>query len=798
MFVPISWLKDYVNIDNIEIKKYCDDMIMSGSNLEEVYHYGKNIENVVVGKILKIEPHPDADKLIITSIDVGTEVLTIVTGAKNVKENDYVPVVKVGGKLPTGMKIKKGKLRGVESFGMLCSGEELGFSDSVIPLAHKDGILILDQEYPLGMDIVEALELNEEVVEFEITPNRPDCLSIIGMARETAAVYQEKVKYPSTDLKNEIEDVNQYIDVEIKNSELCKRYIARVVKDIKIQQSPWWLQKRLICAGVRPINNIVDVTNYVMLEYGQPLHAFDINYLSGGKIIVDNAKNDQVFTTLDNTERKLDDSVLMINDAEKGVALAGVMGGLNSEVNDNTTTILLEGANFSADSIRATSKKLGLRTEASARFEKGIDSHLCYDAVNRACMLIEQLGAGTVVSGIVDKYPNPKADEAKTIKVRGNRINDLLGTNMKIEAIGELYTRLEMKVKQQDDILLVTPPTARLDLKQEVDFLEEAARMYGYDKLDMTVPKGDTQGGKNKKQRLEDLVKNTLIAQGLNEIQTYSFVSPKGIDLIKTPEVSVKRNFVKLLNPLGEENSVMRTSLIPNMMEVIMRNHNRSNPYMAAFEIGKTFIKSEDQELPIESTDLVIGMYGDNEDFYTLKGIVETLFERTGVYDVEFIPETNHSTFHPGRCANIVCNNMHFGVLGELHPDVLENYDLSTRTYVCELNFDTINTNANTEKYYTPLPKYPAMSRDIALVVEESVYVKEIEDIIKQNGGKLLENIELFDIYRGKQVKEGLKSVAYSLTYRDLNKTLTEEEVTKVHSKILKALEVQLSATLRD
>lgn len=799
MFVPISWIKDYVNIDNIDLKDFCDDMIMSGSNIEEVHHYGEGIKKVVVGKIKKIIPHPDADKLIITTVDVGEEELTIVTGAPNVKESDYVPVVKVGGWLPGGVKIKKGKLRGVESFGMLCSGEELGLSDSVIPIAHKDGIWILDQEYPLGMDIMEALGLNEDVVEFEITPNRPDCLSIIGMAREAAAVYKDKVNYPSTELLKEKDDISQYINIEIKNTELCKRYTAKVVKDIKIEQSPWWLQKRLICAGVRPINNIVDITNYVMLEYGQPLHAFDMRYLSGGKIIVDTAANGQIFTTLDDVERKLDSSMLLINDAEKGVGLAGVMGGVNSEVSDDTTTILLESANFNADTIRATSKKLGLRTEASARFEKGIDPNLCHAAVNRACKLIEEIGAGTVVAGLIDEYPNPQASEAKTIKVRCSRINDLLGTSMTVTDISDLFERLEMEVEQQGDDLLVKPPTARLDLKEEVDFLEEAARIYGYDELEMTVPKGNVQGGKSKKQRLEDLAKETLIALGLNEIQTYSFVSPKGADLIKVPEVSMKRNFVELLNPLGEENSVMRTSLVPNMMEVLMRNHNRNNPYAAAFELGKIFIRTENQEdLPKESLSLVAGLYGNDIDFYALKGIVEVLFQKIGLKNLEFIPETNHPTFHPGRCANIVYDNMYIGVLGELHPDVQENYDMSTRTYIFELNFDNVIAYANTDKYYAPLPKYPAMVRDIALVVEENVYVKAIEDIIKQNGGKLLEKIELFDIYRGKQVKEGFKSVAYSLTYRDLNKTLTEEEVSKAHSKVVTALEEQLSAALRD
>lgn len=796
MFVPVSWLKEYVDINNIDIKEFCDKMIMSGSNIEETHSFGQNIQDVVVGKILEIEKHPDADKLSICSVDVGEEKLTIVTGATNIKEEDYIPVVKAGGILPGGIEIKKGELRGVESNGMLCSAKELGFSDNVIPVAHKDGIFILDKAYPLGIDIVDALELKEEIVEFEITPNRPDCLSMIGIARETAAVFLKTLTYPDTKVNNEMDNVNNYISIEIKKPELCKRYVGRVVKDIKIEQSPWWLQKKLITSGVRPINNIVDITNYVMLEYGQPLHAFDLDYLAGNKIIVDTARDHQRFTTLDDAERELDSSMLLINDGEKGVALAGVMGGVNSEVKDDTTMILIESASFNADNIRATSKKLGLRTEASSRFEKGIDSNLCLDAVNRVCKLIEILGAGTVVKGTVDVYP--KVEEPKIIKVRANRINTLLGTKLRIDEIADIFKRLEMKVECQNDDLYVEPPTVRLDLKSEIDFLEEVARIYGYDNLDITVPKGNVQGVKTNKQILEDMVKETLIALGINEIQTYSFVSPKGVDMIKLNESSMKRNFVKLINPLGEENSVMRTTLIPNMIEVLVRNYNRNIPNAAAFEIGRVFLPVENEKLPMEPVSFVLGMYGEKNDFYQLKGIVEAVLEKIGIKDIEFLPEKHHPTFHPGRCANILYKDTFIGTIGELHPDVAENYDIGTRTYIAEMDFENILMVANTEKYYAPLPKYPAMVRDMALVVEEQTYVKEIEDIVKQYGGKILEKIELFDIYRGKQVKEGYKSVAYSLTYRNLNKTLTDEEVSAVHQSILEALKEKLGVTLRD
>ncbi len=796
MLVPISWLKEYVNIKDMESKDFLDRMIMSGSNIEEVHHYGEGIKKVVVGKVLKVEKHPDADKLFVITVDIGSEVLTIVTGADNVHEEDYVPVVQSGGWLPGGIKIKKGKLRGIESNGMLCSAQELGFGDNVVPAAIKEGILILDQAYPLGMDILEALDLKEEVVEFEITPNRPDCLSILGMAREAAAVFSDTIKYPSTDIKHNTDDINDYISVQIEKPELCKRFTVKAIKDIVIRQSPWWLQKRLMASGVRPINNIVDITNYVMLEYGQPLHAYDLRYVSGNKIVVDTASDSQKFTTLDGVERQLNSKMLMINDAKEAVGLAGVMGGLNSEIKDDTVSILIEAANFDADNVRATSKKLGLRTEASSRFEKGVDTNLTLDAVNRACKLIEELEAGTIIAGTIDVYP--KTEEPRRIKVRPDRINALLNTNMSTDELADLYKRLEMEVDLGDGAdLYVQPPTVRLDLKEEVDLLEEAARIYGYDNLDATIPKGYTQGGNSSKLDFQNMVKEVLAASGLNEIQTYSFASPKGADMIELPEASIKRNFIKLINPLGEENSIMRTTLIPNMMETLIINYNRNINRAAAYELGRIFLPS-DTELPNEAISLVLGAYGQKNDFYMLKGIVETLLDKIGIKGAEYEPEANHSTFHPGRCANILYKNEYLGIIGEIHPDVAENYDISARVYICELDFESILLNADTEKIYSPLPKYPAMDRDMAIVVEEKVYVREIEKIILENGGKILENVELFDIYRGKQVKEGHKSIAYSLTYRNAEKTLTDGEVNRVHSRIIKALKEKLGAELRE
>lgn len=823
MLVPIEWLKDYIDLD-VTTEEFCDRMIMSGSNLETCEHFCEEMENVVVGKIEKIEKHPDADKLVVCMLNVGKEEpVQIVTGAPNVFEGALVPVALHKSRIPGplhgqpkqegGVKITKGKLRGVESFGMLCSAEELGFEDKVVPVAHKDGIWILEGDYELGQDFAEALGLKQAVVDFEITPNRPDCLAMVGMAREASATFKKPFTYPDTDIKDENGkgETKDYVSVDIKNPESCKRYVARIVTDVKVEQSPWWLQKRLMYAGMRPINNIVDITNFVMLEYGQPIHAFDINQVKGGRIIVENAAEGEKFVTLDNNERTLTKDMLLIKDEERGIAIAGVMGGLNSEIEEDTTTIIVESANFSGDSVRATSKKLGLRTEASSRFEKGIDPNLCEAAADRVCRLIELIGAGKVCRGSVDNYPNPET--AKTIDIRVDRINHVLGIDITREDMVSMLERLEIKVEGSGNVMTVTPPTVRQDLLEEEDYIEEVARLYGYDKLPVTLPKGNCEAGISDERALRDLTRNSLCGMGLNEIQTYSFVSPKGVDNVRIDEDSWERAFVKLINPLGEENSVMRTILTPNMMEVLARNYSRNIDKVKAFEIGNTFMANmlNEEELPDEQYSLCIGMYGKNEDFFSLKGIVEELLKVLGIKGAVFEAESEYGVYHPGRCARIAVPSGRqgaedadilydeLGIMGEIHPDVAENYGMDgVRIYCCELMFDAIMRHADTEIVYTPLPKYPSTSRDIALLVDEDMAVGKIEEVIRKHGKKILENVKLFDVYRGKQVEEGKKSVAFTLTYRDKDKTLTDDEVAAVHNDVLNALKDKLNAVLRE
>lgn len=823
MLVPIEWLKDYIDLD-VTTEEFCDRMIMSGSNLETCEHFCEEMENVVVGKIEKIEKHPDADKLVVCMLNVGKEEpVQIVTGAPNVFEGALVPVARHKSRIPGplhgqpkqegGVKITKGKLRGVESFGMLCSAEELGFEDKVVPVAHKDGIWILEGDYELGQDFAEALGLKQAVVDFEITPNRPDCLAMVGMAREASATFKKPFTYPDTDIKDENGkcETKDYVSVDIKNPESCKRYVARIVTDVKVEQSPWWLQKRLMYAGMRPINNIVDITNFVMLEYGQPIHAFDINQVKGGRIIVENAAEGEKFVTLDNNERTLTKDMLLIKDEERGIAIAGVMGGLNSEIEEDTTTIIVESANFSGDSVRATSKKLGLRTEASSRFEKGIDPNLCEAAADRVCRLIELIGAGKVCRGSVDNYPNPET--AKTIDIRVDRINHVLGIDITREDMVSMLESLEIKVEGSGNVMTVTPPTVRQDLLEEEDYIEEVARLYGYDKLPVTLPKGNCEAGISDERALRDLTRNSLCGMGLNEIQTYSFVSPKGVDNVRIDEDSWERAFVKLINPLGEENSVMRTILTPNMMEVLARNYSRNIDKVKAFEIGNTFMANmlNEEELPDEQYSLCIGMYGKNEDFFSLKGIVEELLKVLGIKGAVFEAESEYGVYHPGRCARIAVPSGRqgaedadilydeLGIMGEIHPDVAENYGMDgVRIYCCELMFDAIMRHADTEIVYTPLPKYPSTSRDIALLVDEDMAVGKIEEVIRKHGKKILENVKLFDVYRGKQVEEGKKSVAFTLTYRDKDKTLTDDEVAAVHNDVLNALKDKLNAVLRE
>ena len=797
MLVPISWLNSYIKIEE-DIETFCSSMIMSGSNIETVQRFGEGIEGVIIGKILSVEKHPKADKLVVCQVDVGTEVVQIVTAATNVFAGAYVPVVMAGGVLPGGIVIRKGLLRDVESDGMMCSAKELGLDDKVIPILHKDGIFILDQAYELGQDVFTALGLYEKTVEFEITPNRPDCLSMIGMAREAAAVFGGGLMYPETTCQSEEGAAAEYVSVEIKKPELCSRYTARIVKDIKIAPSPWWLQKRLITAGMRPINNIVDVTNYVMLEYGQPIHAFDLRMIAGSKIIVDTAEAGQSFTTLDGTPRKLNRDTLMINDGEKAVAIAGIMGGLNSEILPDTTCILIESANFNGDNIRSSSKKLGLRTEASARFEKGIDANLCLNACDRVCKLIEEIGAGKVVGGSVDAYSTIEAPRITPIRTK--RVNALLGIDLTEVDMERILHRLEMKTESQGGIICVTPPTVRQDLNAEIDFVEEIARIYGYDALPTTLPKGNMTAQKPARQILRDLVRDSLVALGMNEIQTYSFANPKGLDNLNIPQEGLLRNYVKLLNPLGEDSGMMRTSLAPNMMEVLGRNYSRNIPGVKAFEIGNVFLNFEDnpEDLPNECEFLSLAAYGPQESFFTLKGVLSELTVKLGIKPLTYTPKENYPMYHFGRCATISSEDVILGIMGEVHPDVSDRYNIDTRVYCCELDLDKLYALANIDRLYTPLPKYPAVTRDIALLVEEETFVGAIEAVIRESAGPLLEKVELFDVYRGKQVKEGHKSVAFNLTYRDLQKTLTDDEVVKAHQKVLDALKNTMNAVLRE
>ncbi|MBU5307351.1 phenylalanine--tRNA ligase subunit beta [Clostridioides mangenotii] len=794
MLVPLKWLRDYVDID-IDVNEFADKMTMSGSKVEKVDFYGENIENVVVGKILEIKQHENADKLIVTKVDIGEKVIQIVTGAQNVSEGDYIPVAVHGAKLPGGVKIKSGKLRGEVSEGMMCSAEELGIDPHYVKENSKDGILLLDFEdsYELGKDVREVLGLNDALIEFEITSNRPDCRCILGIAREAAVTLGKNTKYPKVEVKESDEEIK--FEINIENQDLCRRYSARMVRDVKIEPSPYWMQRKLIEAGVRPINNIVDITNFVMLELGQPMHAFDLKQVSTGKIVVRNAEDGEKFVTLDDTERELDKDMLVITNGERSLALAGVMGGANSEVTEGTTEILFESANFKAENVRATSKKLGLRTESSSRFEKGINQDLANLAVDRAAQLVELLGAGRVLKGVVDEYPTKH--EPKSITVNVDRINRLIGVEIPASEMIAILESLEFKCElNSSNEIIAKVPSFRLDMEQEADFVEEIARIYGYDKIPTLELEGNpTIGMKTDKQKFSDTVKDSLVALGSDEILTYSFVSPRGIDKINEPKDSAKHNFVKILNPLGEETSVMRTTLIPNMLDVVATNVSHRVEELSVFELGHIFEAAIVE--PNQLDRLCIGMYGKGKDFFTLKGMVETVFEKIGFAGYEIEPENNNTTFHPGRCAKIVYNNKNIGTLGELHPDVIENYDLGQRVYVAEIDVDSVFANSDETALYKPLPKYPSTSRDIALVVKDNIYVKQIDDIISANGRGLIEDFKLFDVYTGDQIEKGYKSIAYSITYRSKDRTLTDEDVAKVHDKILSELSEKLDANLR-
>ena len=796
MKVPMSWLKEYTDIP-FTPQEYADAMTMSGTKVEGIENLGEAISGVVVGKINTIASHPDADKLVVCQVDVGDEQVQIVTGADNISEGDYIPVALNGAKLPGGFKIKKTKLRGVPSNGMMCSIQELGLSKDDYPDADENGIYILGKPYPLGTDAKEILGLDENIVEFEITSNRPDCLSVLGLARETAVTLNNELKIPEVEVKEIGEDANTYAQVKVEAPDFCPRYAARIIKNVKIAPSPAWMQKKLRACGVRAINNIVDITNYVMLEYGQPMHAFDLDKLAGKQIVVRRAAKGEKMATLDEQQRTLDSNMLVIADAKEPIAVAGVMGGANSEVDESTTTILFESANFNGSAVRLTAKKLGMRTEASARFEKGLDIENVVKALNRACQLIADLGAGEVVSGVIDA--NHSTGGARKLPLDVEKINRFLGTDIDKAYMVDVLKKLDFDV--HIDSMQVTVPSFRQDVEAEADLAEEIARIYGYDNITPTLLAGEaTQGGRNAKQTMEDRIKDCLIGQGLSEIMTYSFTSPNMLKQLNIPQQSPLTNVVTISNPLGEENSIMRTTTMGGMLEVIARNVNRRIDQASLFEIGSIYIPKAlpIKELPKEKQIISLGMYGEKVDFYDLKGAIEELLYIMGIEKYEVLPCKDNPSFHPGRTANIYIKDKEVGVFGEVHPTVAENYEIDVRVYVGLLDFESVLGHANLVRTYKPLPKYPAVTRDIAMLVRDEILVKQIEDIIKKCAGNLLEEVHLFDVYKGKQIPEGMKSVAYALTFRAQDRTLTDEDIQSVFDKTVKALKEGLSAQLRE
>lgn len=795
MLAPVRWLKEYVDI-HLSTNEFGERMTMSGTKVERIENIGEEIQKVVVGKILEINTHPNADKLVITKVDVGEEVLQIVTGATNISEGNFIPVALVGSRLPGGVKIKKSKLRGVESYGMMCSAQELALNLESLPQNQLTGIYIFNEEYPLGMDVKEILGLDDEIIEFELTNNRPDCLSIIGLAREAAATLNKPLVLPEITIQKEEDNIKNYMEIEVENPELCKRYTGKMVKDIKIAPSPKWMQDRLLKVGIRPINNVVDVTNYVMMEMGQPLHAYDYNKLEEKKIIVRTAYEREKLVTLDGKERNLDPSILMIADSNHSLGMAGIMGGENSEIEEDTNIILLEAANFDSNNIRLTAKKVGLRTEASNRFEKGVDPNLTEIAINRAAQLLENINAGVVIGGMLDSYKAPV--EPHSVLVDPKWVNELIGIDISPEQMASYLESLDMEVEIGDD-LKIKVPTFRQDLQIAEDIAEEVARLYGYDKIPSTMMSGITVEGKRTyKQKLEDKVKNLLVAEGGSEIYTYSFNAPQSVEELRIPAQDPYRKTIKIINPLGEENSMMRTTLIGNMMQVVSHNihHNVEKAFL--FELGTTYQSKElpIKELPDEKKILCMGMYGEI-DFFHMKGAIENLLDLCGILKHKF-EAVDYPTFHPGRTAKVLHQGELLGIFGEVHPDTAENFDISQPVYIAEIDFDLLTKKSNLERRYEQLPKYPAVTRDIALLMKEEIPAREVEKIIEAKGSNLLESYTLFDVYQGKQIPEGYKSLAYSIVYRKQSRTLTEQEVNNVHEIIIKKLQDKLEAQLRE
>ena len=805
MNTALSWIKAYVPDLSCTDQEYFDAMTLTGTKVEGYERMDKNLEKIVIGQIEKIEKHPDADKLIICQVNVGDRTIQIVTGAPNVKEGDKVPVVLDGGKvagghdgspLPEdGIKIKAGKLRGIESDGMMCSIEELGSSRDMYPEAPENGIYIFDDDVEVGTDAVEALGLHDTVFEYEITSNRVDCYSILGIAREAAATFRKPFIPPVVEVHANGENVHDYVDVEVQDTDLCARYCARVCKNIKIAPSPKWMQRRLAAAGIRPINNLVDITNYVMAEYGQPMHAYDLDTIAGHKIIVRRAKDGDEFETLDGQIRKLDNQVLMICDAEKEVGIAGIMGGENSKITDDVHTVLFEAATFNGPNIRKSAKRIGMRTEASGIFEKGLDPVNAEAAIDRACQLIEELGCGEVVGGMVDVCEPIKP--LRRIPFEPEKINRFLGTDITKEQMLEYFGRIELAYDEAANEIVV--PSFRQDLEGFADIAEEVARFYGYDKIPTTLPSGEATTGKlSFEERIEQKARDIAEYCGFSQGMSYSFESPKVFDKLLIPADSKLRKTVTILNPLGEDYSIMRTTSLNGMLTSLATNYNRRNKDVRLYEMGNIYLPKALPltELPDERMQFTLGFYGEG-DFFTMKGVIEEFLEHIGMKKkAEYDPNAQKPWLHPGRQANVVYDGTVIGYLGEVHPKVMANYGIGQRTYVAVLDMPAVDGFASFDRKYEGIAKYPAVTRDISMVVPRTVLVGQIEKILAQRGGKILESYSLFDIYEGTQIKEGYKSIAYTLTFRAKDKTLEDAEITAAMKKILNGLE-QLGIELR-
>lgn len=797
MNTTLSWIKAYVPELECTDQEYFDAMTLSGTKVEGYERLDKNLEKIVIGQIEKIERHPDADKLIVCQVNIGNEVIQIVTGAPNVKEGDKVPVVLDGGKvagghdggpLPEdGISIKAGKLRGIPSNGMMCSIEELGSSRELYPEAPENGIYIFPEDAVVGADAVEALGLRDTVFEYEITSNRVDCYSVLGIAREAAATFRKPFIPPVVEVQENDEKASDYISVEVVDKDLCTRYCARVCKNIKIEPSPKWMQRRLAAAGIRPINNLVDITNYVMTEYGQPMHAFDLDTIAGNKIIVRRAKDGDEFQTLDGQMRKMDSEVLMICDAEKEIGIAGIMGGENSKITDDVKTVLFEAATFNGPNIRKSAKRIGLRTDASGIFEKGLDPVNAEAAINRACQLIEELGCGEVVGGMVDVCEPIKP--LNKIKFEPERINRFLGTEISAEDMLATFKMLNLQYDEASNEIIV--PSFRQDLEGFADIAEEVARFYGYDKIPTTLPSGEATTGKlSFKMRIEAKARDIAEYCGFSQGMCYSFESPKVFDKLLLPEDSELRKAVVISNPLGEDYSIMRTTSLNGMLTSLATNYNRRNKDVKIYEMGNVYIPKQLplEELPDERMQLTLGFYGEG-DFFTMKGVIEEYLESIGMKKkAEYDPSNKKSFLHPGRQADIIYDRKVIGYLGEVHPKVLDNYNIGTRVYVAVLDMPEVVPFATFDRKYEGLAKYPAVTRDISMVVPKEILVGQIEAMIAQRGGKILESYNLFDIYEGSQIKEGYKSIAYTITFRAKDRTLEDNDITAAMKKILNGL----------